>query len=96
MVRARALARRVRAGRAAVLSGSVGPRKASLRVTVERQLGAARYAPAAKRSVRPKAGRFRIRIALARPGLYRLRVTFPGDRLNAAAKSAAVFVRAVR
>jgi hypothetical protein len=96
VVSARAGARRVRAGAATLLTGSVRPRKATLRLTVERQLRAARYAPSAKRSVKLKGGRFRLRVRLPRPGLYRLRVAFPGDRLNAAAKSAAVFVRAVR
>ena len=96
VVSARAAARRVRAGSAALLTGSVRPRKAALRLTVERQLRAARYAPAAKRSVKVRAGRFRLRVRLPRAGLYRLRVTFAGDRLNAAAKSAAVFVRSVR
>jgi hypothetical protein len=96
VLRARAAARRVRAGSAALLTGSVRPRKATLRLTVERQLRAARYAPSAKRSVKLRAGRFRVRVRLPRAGLYRLRVTFAGDRLNAAAKSAAVFVRAVR
>jgi hypothetical protein len=92
---ARAASRRVVAGRGVLLSGTVAPRKTRVLVQVQRQLHgpfrSLRTLPA-----RVNAGRFRLRVTLARPALYRLRVVFSGDRANRAARAPYVFVRAVR
>ncbi|HEV2813275.1 MAG TPA: peptidoglycan recognition protein [Solirubrobacteraceae bacterium] len=95
---ARPAASRVTAGRSAVLVGSVRPQKAAVRVEVWRQAGpnSSRFVRAATLHSRARAGRFRAAIRLRRPGLYRLRALFPGDRRNGPAQAADVFVRAIR
>jgi N-acetylmuramoyl-L-alanine amidase len=96
---ARLAARRVTAGRSAVIVGSVRPRKPSLLVEGHRQdpRRPTRFVRAF--TVRRRAaagGRFRAAVPLRRPGLYRLRVRFAGDRRNGPAQAADLFVRAVR
>jgi hypothetical protein len=88
-------ARRLQAGRRAVLRGEVRPRKAAIVVEAARQLTPTRYAKAIVVRGRASGGRFRVPVTLARPGLYRLRVRFAGDRRNAPAQ-VDHFVRAVR
>jgi hypothetical protein len=88
-------ARRVQAGRRAVVRGRIQPRKASVVVEAARQLSATRYATPLRLRGRAKGGRFRIAVPLTRPGVYRLRVRFRGDRRNAPAQLDH-FVRAVR
>jgi N-acetylmuramoyl-L-alanine amidase-like protein len=96
---ARLRASRVKAGRSAVVTGGVRPQKGSVLVEAWRQAN-----PASTRFVRSftlrsrtrAGGRFRAAVPLRRPGLYRLRVRFPGDRRNGPAQAADLFVRAVR
>jgi len=88
-------ARRLQAGRRAVLRGQVRPRTIALRVEAARQLSPTRYARPIVVRGRAAGGRFRIAVPLVRPGLYRLRVRFAGDRRNAPAQTDH-FVRAVR
>ncbi len=97
-VAARAAAPRVRAGRSAVVTGTIRPRKASVLVEAARQAGpnGTRFVRAFTLRARSAGGRFRAAVRLARPGLYRLRVRFAGDRRNGAAQAADLLVRAVR
>jgi hypothetical protein len=92
---ARLRARRVVAGRRAVVSGTVRPRKPSVHVRVELRGGHGRYRIVAERRVRVSAGAFRAPIRLTRAALYRVRAVFPGDLSNAPVESAALYVRAV-
>jgi hypothetical protein len=90
---------RVLAGRRAVITGTIAPRKSRLVVEIARQRGLSttaftRIALARVPSVRR--GRFRAAIPLTSPGLYRLRVRFAGDTLNTAVQSTDLYVRAVR
>jgi hypothetical protein len=98
VITAQPLRSRVAAGRSAILTGSVRPRKPAVLVEGWRQAS-----PRSTRFVRTftvrrpaRAGRFRAAVPLRRPGLYRLRVRFAGDRRNGPAQAADVFVRAVR
>ena len=96
---ARLAASRVTAGRSAVLLGSVRPRRPSLLVEGWRQASpsSTKYVRAFTVRRRTAAdGSFRAPVALRRPGLYRLRVRFAGDRRNGPAQAADLFVRAVR
>ncbi|CAA9534976.1 MAG: hypothetical protein AVDCRST_MAG85-4020 [uncultured Solirubrobacteraceae bacterium] len=89
-------ATRVLAGRQrAVLLGSVRPAKAAVTVVVAREVGG-RYVRVAALRVKTVRGRFRAVVPLTKPGLYRLRVTFRGDKLNVAGGQADAYVRAVR
>lgn len=88
--------RRVRAGRAAVIAGEVAPRKGRIHVTVALQGAAKRLRTVARLTVKTKAGAFRARVTLRRPGLYRVRVTVPRDGATAAAAAPDAYVRAVR
>jgi hypothetical protein len=96
---ARLTASRVTAGRSAVVTGGVRPRKGSVLVEAWRQASASstRFVRAFTLRSRTRAGgRFRAAVPLRRPGLYRLRVRFPGDGRNGPAQAADLFVRAVR
>jgi N-acetylmuramoyl-L-alanine amidase len=86
---------RVLQGRSAVLSGTLHPRKGRVVVEAARQVGATRFRPVSRFAVRVRDGRFRALPRLARPGVYRVRVRFAGDKLNAPAR-VDFFVRAVR
>lgn len=88
-------ARRVRLGRAIVVTGAVRPRKPRLRLFVERQSGRA-LRPFATQGIGAVAGRFRTAVRLRRPGLYRLRVAFRGDKTNVPVTAPELFVRVVR
>ena len=87
---------RVLAGRRAVLLGSVRPKKGSVVVTIARDVGGGRYVRAAALKVKARNGRFRAVVPLRRPGLYRLRTSFRGDRRNAPFRGVDSYVRAVR
>jgi hypothetical protein len=91
-------ARRVRAGRSAIVSGTIRPGRAAILVEAWRQASptSTRYVRAFTVRRPARGGRFRARVALRRPGLYRLRVKFPGDRRNGPAQAGDLFVRAVR
>jgi hypothetical protein len=95
---ARLAAARVTAGRSAVVLGAVRPAKGALLVEASRQArpgGRFVRAFAVRRRVAAD-GRFRAAVALRRPGLYRLRVRFAGDRRHAATTAPDLLVRAVR
>jgi hypothetical protein len=94
-VGARIAAKRVRAGRRAVLTGTLRPSKPAVIVQISRQIGK-RFVRAAALRFKTRSGRYRAVVPLRRPGLYRLRVTFRGDRRNAAARGPDAYVRAVR
>ena len=87
-------AKRVKAGRRSVIKGALRPKKGTVVVLADRETRG-RYRRAFAVRVRAKDGRFRAAVKLARPGLYRLRLRFAGDRRNAPAQ-ADYFVRAVR
>ena len=89
---------RIRFGGSTTLSGTVEPRRRLRRVmvTVERRGAGGRYVRVARFRAKARDGRFRVPLLPSRPGLYRVRVSAPGDRLNAAGRSAPVFVRALR
>jgi hypothetical protein len=86
--------RRVKAGRRSVLKGRLRPSKGLVVVTAYRETGGG-YRRALAVRVRARKGRFRAAVPLKRPGLYRLRLRFAGDKRNAPAQ-ADYFVRAVR
>jgi N-acetylmuramoyl-L-alanine amidase len=92
----RAGAKRVLAGRRAVLTGAVRPKKAVVIVQLARQVGTARFVRVAALRFKTRDGRYRAAVPLRRPGLYRLRVTFRGDRRNAPGRGPDAYVRAVR
>jgi hypothetical protein len=87
---------RIRFGGSTVLRGTVEPRRRLRRlfVTVERRAAGGRYVRIVRFRAMARNGRFRIPLQPSRPGLYRVRVSTPGDRLNAPGRSARVFVRA--
>jgi hypothetical protein len=87
-------AKRVKAGRRSVLKGALRPKKGLVVVTGYRE-SRGRFRRAFSVRVRARDGRFRAAIRLARPGLYRLRLRFAGDKTNAPAQTD-YFVRAVR
>jgi N-acetylmuramoyl-L-alanine amidase len=86
---------RISFGQSTVLRGTVEPRRRSrpLIVTVDRRAAGGRYVRVARFRGRARNGRFRIPLTPSGPGLYRVRVSAPGDRLNAPGRSAPVFVR---
>jgi hypothetical protein len=91
-------AARVRAGRSATVTGAIRPQKPSVLVEAWRQAApdSSRYVRAFTLRARARGGRFRLAVPLRRPGLYRLRVRFAGDRRNGPAQAADLFVRAAR
>ncbi|MBI5106102.1 MAG: N-acetylmuramoyl-L-alanine amidase, partial [Solirubrobacterales bacterium] len=84
---------RVRAGRSAVVRGTVRP-VAPVRVLVEREVRPGRFQRVGVVTVKPKRSAFSAKVKLSKPGLYRLTPT-TGSSAKAA-KAAALFVRAVR
>jgi hypothetical protein len=86
---------RLNLGRGTVLSGRVEPvkRRQRLVATIERRLAAGRYVRVARLPVTAGSGRFRLPLRPSRPGLYRIRLSVPGDRLNAHGRSGFVFAR---
>jgi hypothetical protein len=94
-VTARLASRRVLAGRRAVITGSLRPKKGSVLVKVGRQVGT-KYVLVATRRFAARDGRYRAVVPLLKPGLYRLRVTFRGDNRNAPGAGPDACVRAVR
>jgi hypothetical protein len=86
--------KRVLAGRRADLRGKLRPRKGSVTVDVYREAGK-RYVFSKRMKVKARRGSFRAAVRLVRPGLYRLRVRFAGDKRNAPGRTDH-YVRAVR
>ena len=89
---------RIPFGGSTVLRGTVDPRRRlrQLFVTVDRRAAGGRYVRVVRFRATARNGRFRVPLRPSRPGLYRVRVSAPGDRLNAAGRSAPLFVRATR
>jgi hypothetical protein len=89
---------RMRLGRRTVLSGRVAPgkRRQRLVATIERRLRGGGYVRVARLAVTARSGRFRLRLRPTRPGLYRVRLSVPGDRLNVRTRSDFVFARVRR
>jgi hypothetical protein len=87
-------AARVRVGGVAVVTGTVGPAKPRVVVTVARKTRGA-YRRATRVAVPAGGGRFRLAIRLRRGALYRFTVGSRADAHNPAGVAAPVFVRAV-
>jgi N-acetylmuramoyl-L-alanine amidase len=86
---------RLRLGGGTILSGRVEPVKHRQRLvaTIERRLAGGRYVRVARLPVTAGSGRFRLPLRPSRPGLYRIRLAVPGDRLNAHTRSGFAFAR---
>jgi hypothetical protein len=80
-------------GQTVTLSGTVQPNKTRLVLVVERRSGKKRDRGTLKLGAR--GGRFKRTYRFHSTGLFRFYVTFAGDKGNGAAKSAAVYVRAL-
>src|SRR3954452_17624930 len=80
-------------GQTVTLSGTVQPNKKRLVLVVERRTGKARSRGTLKLGAR--SGRFKRTYRFHSAGLFRFYVTFAGDKGNGAAKSSAVYVRAL-
>jgi hypothetical protein len=88
--------KRVTALRRFTVRGSVSPRRARLVLEIARKGSDARQHPVARLPVTVHAGQFSTVVRLRRPALHRLRIAFPGDGRNLAARSADVYLRATR
>ncbi|MEA2141604.1 MAG: hypothetical protein QOI64_34 [Solirubrobacteraceae bacterium] len=88
--------RRVTAGRSFTVRGSMSPRRARVTLVIARKGSDGLLRTVAHVAVRVSSGRFATRVRLRRPALHRLHVAFAGDTRNRAARSAAVYARAVR
>ncbi len=86
-------ARRVRAGRSAVLTGRLRP-GGPVSVRVDRQVGGKWIQVGVVRARVGASGRFRAAAPLRRPGIYRLRVV--GGEQAKLVRAPAIYVRAVR
>ena len=75
--------------------GTISPRKARVRVQVQRRSGS-RYRTVATVRTPVKRGRFKARLRLSRTGVYRMRVVFPGDARNLSARGKYFPVRVSR
>jgi hypothetical protein len=95
LIRVRA-AKRVVARQPLVVSGRVRPAKTKLILEIAREGSDANYRTVARVPIRVRTGTFRVVTRLRHPALHRLRVTFRGDRTNAAARSGDVVLRAIR
>ncbi|HMJ36821.1 MAG TPA: N-acetylmuramoyl-L-alanine amidase [Baekduia sp.] len=84
---------RVRAGRSLTVSGTVHP-LAPVVVTIEKQGTDGRFRKTGTTTIKPKHAAFSAKVALKRPGLYRL--TPRTGKGSATASAAALYVRAVR
>ena len=95
LVEARA-AKRVVIRRPLTVSGRVRPAKGRLTLTIAREGSDGKYRTADTIRIRPKKGVYRQTIRVRRPSLYRVRVSFAGDKTNASGRSADVVFRAIR
>ena len=73
--------------------GTIAPRKASVRLVVERRSGRGRKGRIAGIRAKASSGRYNARIRLQTAGLYRLQVVFVGDGKNLAVASKRFYVR---
>jgi hypothetical protein len=89
---------RMRLGRRTVVSGRVEPAKRRQRLvaTIERRLRGGDYVRVARLPMTARSGRFRLLLRPSRPGLYRVRLSVPGDRLNVRTRSDFAFARVRR
>jgi hypothetical protein len=92
-IAARASVRRARVGRTPVISGRITPAKGGLIFVVERRVGR-RWVRVGREVLRVRRGAFRTAVRLARRGLHRMTVVFPGDKANLGVGASPVFVRA--
>jgi len=88
--------RRVRAGRRLVVTGTVAPRKGSVVVSAARQGRTGGFAVPVRLRVRTVDGRYRAPVRLDAPGVYRVRVAYAGDRVNAPSRAPDLYARATR
>jgi hypothetical protein len=84
---------RVHAGRSLTVEGTVRP-LAAVVVTIEKQGSDGKFRKVGTTTIKPTRPAFRARVALRRPGLYRL--TPQTGKGTARASAAALYVRAVR
>ena len=87
---------RVLAGRALAVSGTIAPAKSVVTASTWIQRRDGTYAYVRRFNVRARDGRFRGRVPLVRPGLYRISVRFPGTRCASASETVELYARAVR
>jgi hypothetical protein len=80
-------------GALVTVPGAIAPRKASVRLVVERRSGKGRKGRVAGVAAKASSGAYRARIRLKTPGLYRLYVVFVGDKKNLPVSSKKFFVR---
>ncbi len=64
------------------MPGTIAPRKASVRLVVERRSGKGRKGVVARVPARASTGKFVARIRITNAGLYRMRMIFAGDGKN--------------
>jgi hypothetical protein len=83
--------KRLRAGAAETLSGTIAPRKHVVGLVVQKRARGG-WRGAGPPGVRARGGRFALTLH-PRPGLYRARATFAGDARNPKASSPTVFFR---
>ncbi|MFL5849226.1 MAG: hypothetical protein ACJ76R_09850, partial [Solirubrobacteraceae bacterium] len=83
--------RRIRAGGAETLSGTIAPRKHRVGLVVQRRVRG-RWRGAGPSTARARGGKFAATLHPA-PGLYRVRATFAGDARNPKASSSTAFFR---
>ncbi len=87
---------RVTAGRSLTVRGSMRPRRPRATLVIAREGSDGEMHTVARIAVKVRGGRFTTPVRLRRAALHRMRVTFAGDARNRAARSADVFVRAMR
>lgn len=78
---------RLEAGGAAIVAGSIEPRKPRLVMAVLRRGRDGRYRRLARVSIAARGGRYRARYRLRVPGSYRFLVVFKRDRQNSSARA---------
>jgi len=83
--------KRIRAGGAETLSGTIAPRKKAVGLVLQRRARGG-WRGAGPPSVRARGGKFALSLR-PRAGLYRARATFAGDARNPKASSSTVFFR---
>jgi hypothetical protein len=88
--------KRVTALRSFTVRGSMSPRRARATLVIARKGSDARMHTVARLPVRVSGERFATPVRLRRAVLHRMHVAFAGDERNHPARSADVFVRAVR
>jgi hypothetical protein len=80
-------------GALVAVPGAIAPRKASVRLVVERRSGKGRKGRIASIAAKASSGRYKARVRLRTAGLYRLQVVFVGDKKNLPVSSKRFYVR---